>query len=774
VDQALTVGDCSFFAQDSGGLTLVCEPNARLRIDVIQPSLLRVRLTETATFAEAALCRYGFVRDDWPATPFRLVESDTALTLSTEALQVRVERSPCRLAFEDATGRGLTRECREPGRRLSPGFRAQFELAEGEHLVGLGDQTRERIEHRGHSADMWIENVTSYAPVPFLMSSRGYGILVNTTWRHRFDVGETRDDTLTFEGARGGLDYYVFVGDSFREILDLYTQLTGRATLPPLWSFGLWFISRTQADCKEFLDDCLNFRRAGMPCDAISLEPGWMSRNYDFSVDKDWHPERFPVPSYAQRGPTNFLDAARRLGFKPGLWLCNDYDLTWEEGRRLDAAHAAADGAQASADGHEVDEHLRHGVRMDKLTKPAEPWFKHLKKFVDQGVEYFKQDGANQVLPHPDRKWANGMDDEELHNLYPLLYSRQMHQGFRDYTGRRATGFTPCGWTGFQRWTGTWSGDTGGGPGPLCASLNLSLCGHVYSTCDMEVNTKQGIHFGFLQPWAQVNSWNYWRHPWLLGDELKPVFMDYARLRYRLLPYLYSAGHEAYRTGMPILRAMPLDFPDDERSYTLTTQYMLGPGLLVGAFREEIHLPAGQWLDYWTGERHVGPKDFAPEVPPNRGGPLFVRAGALIPLAPVMDYVGQKPWDPIVWEVYPGGNSTFALYEDDGTTYAYEDGEVAVTELACSESEGRIALDLRPRQGAYRGMLRDRSFLLTIHCVQPAEVVLNAKLLPERETEGELHGAVCGWAYDESCEVLWVKLPRNAGEGVRVEVQLAN
>ena len=302
------------------------------------------------------------------------------------------------------------------------------------------------------------------------------------------------------EGESGALDYYVLVGDSYREILDLYTQLTGRPALPPLWSFGLWFISRTQADCKEFLDDCLNFRREGMPCDALSLEPGWMASDYDFSTDKTWHPERFPIPAYAEYGPNNFLDAARRLGFKPGLWLCNDYDLSWEEERRLRAERTMADDAQASAEGHEVDERLQRGIRMDKLTKPDEPWFEHLKKFIDQGVEYFKQDGASQVLPHPDRKWANGMDDQEMHNLYPLLYSKQMHQGFREHTGRRATGFTPCGWVGFQRWTGTWAGDTGGGPEPLCASLNLSLCGHVYSTVDMEVQTKEGIHFGFLQP----------------------------------------------------------------------------------------------------------------------------------------------------------------------------------------------------------------------------------------------------------------------------------
>jgi len=767
----LLLGDCRCVASDARGVTLDCAPGLRLRLEAVHPAIIHLRLATPDDDSESALIRYGFYRRDWSPVPVEVTESADKVTLTTASVRVDITTAPCRLSFFTAAGDLLTREPREPGAGVGDGFTTQFTLAEGERIIGFGDQTRERLEHRGTVADMWIENVTSYVPIPFFMSDRGYGVVLNTTWRHRYDVGASSPDLLRVEGVGGPLDYYLLVGSDYRRLLELYTLLTGRAPLPPLWSFGLWFISRTQADCKEFLDDCLNFRREGIPCDAISLEPGWMAKNYDFSVDKTWHPDRFPIPSYAQLGPTNFLDAARRMGFKPGLWLCNDYDLSWEEERQVRRTGTGeADSTTVSADGHEVDEHLQHGVRLDKLTKPDEPWFEHLKKFIDQGVEYFKQDGANQVLPHPDRKWANGMDDAEMHNLYPLLYSKQMHQGFRDYTGRRPTSFTVAGWAGSQRWTGTWAGDTGGGPGPLAASLNLSVAGLVYTTCDMEVQTKAGIHFGFLQPWAQVNSWNYWRHPWLLGDELKPIFRDYARLRMQLLPYLYSTGHEAWRTGWPILRALPLDFPDDARAYEILTEYLLGPWLLVGAFTESCYLPAGTWIDFWTGECHEGPKEFQPSVPDSRGGPLFVRAGALLPLAPVMDYVGQKPWDPVTWDVYPQGETSFTLIEDDGITPDYEQGRLTETTLTCRETAAGIRLDLSPRTGSYPGMLRQRTFLFTIHCDRPEEVRVDGELLAHTETEGAFHAGESGWRYDAALGVLWIRLPESTGQAQQIAV----
>ena len=248
------------------------------------------------------------------------------------------------------------------------------------------------------------------------------------------------------------------------------------------------------------------------------------------------------------------------MGFKFELWLCNDYDLTYEEERRLNN-YKPVDSKKAlpgkSSDVVEIDEHLTKQANLnpvtgkeEQLSLKEEPWFEHLKKFVDQGVDFFKQDGSNQVLEHPGKIWGNGMSDAELHNLYPLFYSRQMYEGFKSYTNRRPVVFTPCGWTGFQAWSGTWTGDTGGRLATLGAMLNTSIVGHSWSTNDMEVTEKEGIHFGYLQPWSQINSWNYFRMPWVQGTELSAMHKFYAQLRSKLIPYLYSWAYLCHKNRM--------------------------------------------------------------------------------------------------------------------------------------------------------------------------------------------------------------------------------
>ena len=727
-----------------------------LCLDALTPAMVRVRRYAGAQPPpEPPLTRYGFLRRDWPPAPHTVEETADGAVLRTDQLTVTIADG--RLSLADAAGATLLSQSEPASGGEGRGFRLRFDLSADERLFGLGDQTRERLEHRGTKGQLWVRNVASYIPVPLLLSSAGWGLLFNTTWRLAYDLGADDPSSFSFEAAGGPLDCYLFVGPSLKQLLARYTELAGRPALPPRWGLGLFFICRTQADCREMLDDARTFRREGIPCDAIGLEPGWMSRNYDFSTEKQWHPERFPIPPYAPLGPHNFLNALGRMGYKPGLWLCNDYDLSFEEERAVAAAHpedACDEGA-----GFEQDEHGHWPIYADKLTKRDEPWFEHLKKFVDQGVCWFKQDGASQVNRHPDRLWGNGMGDDEMHNLYPLLYSRQMHQGFARHTGRRPFGFTVAGWAGFQAWTNTWTGDTGGGSAPLAACLNLSLSGHGMSTPDLEVTSAAGIHFGFLLPWTQLNSWNYFRHPWYQGDELRRCFRDYARLRYRLLPYLYSCCWQAHVSGEPVLRALPLEFPDDRACDNLLTQYLLGPSLLVGAYTDRIYLPAGEWHDVWTGQRHVGGDWLEPRLPAGRGGPLLARAGAIIPLGRAMDYVGHNPDDRLNVHCVLGPAGSFTLYEDDGATFAYEQGEYRVTPLRCEPRDGGWGLTVGPASGEFEGAPGRRRLRLRLHG------------LAEGPTAVEVDGQPAkGWQWDATRATLRVDAGWRGME--RVEVVL--
>ncbi|MDF2713383.1 MAG: xylS [Paenibacillus sp.] len=752
-----------------------------MRLQMVAPQTFRIRLAETEAFAEPALVRYGLVNDRPDSVEpmdrdgaYSVEETDAALTVRTERASLRIDLTDGSLVLLNRRGQVLTRHARSPWADKRKGFGAEFALAEQERFYGLGDESRERLQKRGHRSGMWVANVKRYAPIPFVMSSGGWGVMINTTWRHWIDIGQTAADRLRFWGREGELDYFLFAGDSLADLLHSYTDITGKPQLLPIWAYGLTFVCNQQANAREMIDDALNMRREGIPCDTIGLEPGWMEQFYDFTTSKNWHPERFFIPRHMQDGgPATFFGPLERMGFKLSLWLCCDYDVSWEEERACIRAaelaggeggagtganfaqpDAVADGmASLDADDYEQDVELQYPVYLDTITKQDEPWYEHLNRFVRQGVSAFKLDGARQVLDHPDRRWGNGMTDEEMHNLYPLLLAKQMHNGFREQTGRRPMIYTAGGFTGIQRFAATWAGDTGGGPKPLVSLLNHGLSGHVNTSCDMDVFSPAGIHFGFLQPWSQVNSWAYWRHPWLLGKELLDTFKMYAKMRYRLLPYIYSAAHVAARTGMPIIRAMPLAFPDDPRSDDLLNQYLFGDSLLVAAFTNEVHIPEGEWIDYWTRETYTGPCEVTCSIPPHAGGPLFVRAGSIIPLWPDMDYVGEKLVERLELHVYPRGVCEFTLYEDDGATFRYESGEVVETKMVCTATKEHIAVELGPRKGSYDGMVGNRSYDLVLHMEnKPSQVLLNGAALTEADSRQQDAGESV-WSESRSTSV---------------------
>lgn len=605
------------------------------------------------------------------------------------------------------------------------GWQIQATLREGEKLYGLGDINRTRLNRRGYRYRIWVVNVKSYMPIPFLMSSEGWAIAVNTTYEHFFDVGAAREDMLAITCRYAAPDFTLFTGKDLAELLCRYTSVTGRPLMLPRWAMGLTFVCNTQADAYQLVNDGLNFRREDIPCDILGLEPGWMETNYDETTEKKWHPERFYLPPYAPKGPHTFLGAVDRLKFKLSLWLCCNYDLTWFEEQQLKEAASAQTTFTAptpsendASDSEEAfvfedDEHFHNSERrMDTVTKPEEGWFEHLKKFVDQGVSAFKLDGAYQVLDHPDRLYGNGMNDAEAHNLYPLLLSKQMSLGFAEHTGRRPMIYSASGYTGIQQYAATWAGDTGGGFGPLVSMLNNGLCGHSNTSCDMEIFSTASIHFGFLQPWSQVNSWNYWRHPWLLEEEDKEIFRSYDKLRYSLFPYLYTTAAQAYETGMPMMRALPLLYPKDERVGNLLHEYMLGDALLVGVFLEEavraengvrtnLYLPEGTWYDFFTGQMYEGKQDIFYLPPKGKGGALFVKAGSAIPFVEPDKYIAEKVFDQITLRVWPdeAGCARGTLYEDDGITLDYINGACRKTTFRIQNGELSIE-----QTGSYEGM----------------------------------------------------------------------
>jgi len=744
-----------------------------LRVAPVAEHTFRCRVARDAKFVEPGLVRYGIVRNEWPDIAFSTEDHGGSIVVRTRQNALSIDRKDGCPALYDPDGRVLVKGASAPQSKPDGGFDVSFRLTKGERLFGLGDETRNRIQKRGRKTMLWAANCTCYLPVPVLMSSAGWALFLNCTWRNFFDVGCEDPDRLRIWADGGELDFYLIAGRDFAALIDRYTDIVGKPALLPLSAYGLTFTPngrpQTQnTDARSMLQDCVNLRRDDFPCDWIFLDPSWMAKDYDFSTEKDWDPLRFHIPYWLQDGthPGTFISAAADMGFKLNLWLCMDYDVSlYEEYKRTGhwPSPSRYEEFYKNVDAVFDDPHMSVSVsRMDKLTKPQEAWFEHLKKFVDQGVGGFFVDAACTVNEHPDRMWANGMNDEEMHNLYPVLVMKQMYEGFKEHTGRRPLHSHAPGYAGIAPFTATNAGDTGGNANEVICFLNNGFTGNSNVNGTASFWSAAEAHFSVFEPWINLSSYINWAHPSFLSSRMKPIARYYLRLRYALLPYIYSMAHVAHRTGLPVVRAMTLAYPDDPAWDDRLKQFLFGESLLVSTFSEEVHLPGGRWTDFWTGKVLEGPRRVVGGIPDDRGGHLFVKGGAILPCWPQMDHVGEKPVDTIDLHVYPFGDSAFRLYEDDGVSFAYEEEGLALTDLFCREEKSGVEIRIEPRRGRYEGMPETRSYSLHVHLASE----------PRRVTVNDCDTGPDDWRYDGDRGTLRVQVREDPARTEPVVVQM--
>ncbi len=548
-----------------------------------------------------------------------------------------------------------------------PVFGTRIILDKSERLYGLGEASQKRLSLRGYAYRNWVEyrGLNGFDPtfakweqteggIPFLMSTRGWALMMNTSWPTYFDLGAYKKSLAYIWGPFGRCDFYLFAGGTLRQNVNLYTQLTGRPLLLPLWGYGLWFDGNTLINQFAMLEDGHNFVQLHFPVDTYSLEPGWMAHNYDLSHRANWNLQKFYLPDWIQnqRKPTaiTFIGAMRRLGMRMGLWFdCND-DLTLEAERMV---------APAQRGGEPI---------------PARPhgWFHHLRKFEMEGIRAFKIDPNAIMLVHHGRKYFNGRRDLEMHNLTQSLLAQQMYEVAAEggpSAPRIMTQYSGF-YIGTQHWVANTMDDDAAGPETLCWMLNLGLTGNSNTTADMTPDQGAAVmQMAFFSGWTDIQSWCSSAEPWLYSHHVQAVFKYYDDLRHRLLPYIYSTAWHATQSGIPIMRPMPLMFPGSLECANLTRQNMVGRDFLVAVFTHRVYLPKGQWFNNWTGRSYTGGRWVTPTVPTDRGGPLFVRAGAIVPMWPVVQYVSHVPESRLFLAVWPHGTSHLRLYEADGTTY---------------------------------------------------------------------------------------------------------
>lgn len=738
-------------------------------VEACSESIFRIKVSPRKDFTESLMERYELIKTDWSEVKTDISDKGGVWTLKTPEYSLAINKKTGVMTVKDAKGGKVIREVRflpekeglcgemrsfinekyadlkvadngggiigddngkfgEVDKHEIPAADAvsilSFSMEDGERFYGGGSTSRDHIQHRGEFLRMWTTYQQTEIPMPFMMSSRGWGVYNNSTRKSFFDIGNQQKSKFNIINTFDEADFYLMMGKDMPAILNEYTLVTGRTYVLPKWAYGLCFGPNMREEQFDILNDAVRFRQFDVPCDVFWLEPQWMEKRYDFSTKKKWNYDRFsPEPYWLQdQYPKTmhnrlFIGKLRSMGFHLGLWLCEEYDLSIQEEDII----AERTGGKLSGQEH---------------------WMDHLTVFMDQGVEGFKLDPARTIDNHTNWEYYNGRTDKEMHNLNQVLLPKQMRELGRKYNGKRTWHHYCGGWSGTQRWTASTSGDNGGGKTALYDQLNLGMSGFLNTSCDvMSVPRElemQGLHFGLFLPWVQINSWFSMMHPFYYAKEEQDIYRFYVKLRYSLAPYIYSMALEAAQNGMPIVRSMPLCFPEDRNCDDMTYQYMFGDNFCVGIFTNEIYLPKGTWTDAWSGEKIVSKGEtFTREYPSDRAGLLFIREGAIIPTQPDVEYLGARPFDRVILKVYPHGDSAYTMLDDDGESYEYENGGIASTLFESHERDGGVEVVVNPVQGSFKGMPSEREYSFRIQRdSRPASVSLNG-------------AAVQDWTYED-------------------------
>jgi alpha-D-xyloside xylohydrolase len=685
------------------GIELSCVTEAlaaaRVALSAVAPRVVRVRTTAGPL---AAPKRFSYVVGRPEPGSSSVEQGENRVSLSVSHLVVEATLDPWQLTFRTRDGRLLTHQVHDDtnfaGQRFGPrpGFEVESRphdparrvhsvvetllLDPEDHFYGGGERFG-RLDLVGRSVRIWNRNPygarseLAYKNLPVIVGSRGYGLFADVPTAVDFHLGTHSNRAYTLQADGDELDYYLIAGTP-KEIVTAYTELTGRPAVPPEWAFGLWastcFVQFTEA---SVLEVARRLRSEGIPCDVFHLDSFWQ-RAFMW-CDFEWDTARIP-------DPRRLLAELHREGFHNCLWI-NPYVSLQSALYKEGAAHGYFLRRPDGTVYHPIvwSQRTERGMGLCAIvdfTNPAAAgWYRaKLTEQLELGADSFKPDFAEEIPA--DAVFANGLTGAEMHNPYPLLFQKEVFDATRARADR-VVAWSRSAAPGVQRYPGHWSGD------PECTFLDLantlrgglaaSLSGLAYWGHDMggfwgDPTPELFVRWsqcGFLSALSRFHGATP-REPWRYGDEALRIFRRYARLRSRLVPYLVSYGWQASVDGVPLMRPMVMEFPDDPAGYAFDLQYCLGRELLVSpVVRADgmvtTYLPRGTWTDWWTGAVHEGPTTIRRQVPLEEL-PLYVRDESLVVLGPERSHVGERPADPLTVEAFVTNEAVFTLRGDAG------------------------------------------------------------------------------------------------------------
>jgi alpha-glucosidase len=777
-----------------GKIFLFHSEQGTLAITALSDDVIRVHFTRVKSLGRDH--SYAVVHPDLDTASAKVkIDSDFS-TLATASHKVTVQQSPLRISFANSAGEVLDVDDSQRGTSISGdgAFRVAKQLSDDEHIYGLGEKNG-RLDKRGwklggYDYVMWNSDTYSYdgstdpiyVSVPFYMvvkNGRAHGIFLDNTYRSFFDIGRERQDLLTFGADGGDLDYYFINGPDPKKVIERYTQLTGRMPLPPLWSLGYnqcRYSYYPEARVRLLAD---TFRVKQIPADVIWLDIHYQDNYKPFT----WDHERFPDPK-------KMISDLRAQGFHlvtivdPHPKVEKGY-APYDEGIAGNYFVKNPDGSvyEAPVWPSQAEKNPGPSVFPD-FTKPAarQWWGSLYKSFLDMGVAGIWNDMDEPAIfnvPSGTMPLDVVFDNDgrptthrEIHNVYGQLMSRATFEGLsRLRPNERPFVLTRASFAGGQRYAALWPGDNTSDWSSLRQSvstlLGLGVSGFPFVGCDIggfvgapsgALYTRwlqAGVFFPFMRSHTTFDSPD--KEPWSFGYRFEAINKRAIELRYELLPYIYNTMKQASQNGVPALRPLFLEFPDDEKVAGTDDEFLFGDDLLVapvlqeGQTERDVYLPKGDWFDYWTGQKYDGAQTV--HLPVTLDSiPMFVRGGGFIFRQPVIQSTSQMAGNSLRVLIAPANESESSLYEDNGETLDYRQGDFMKRSFHQVRNDDEIKVDVSAPEGTYRPAARD--FVLQTWSgrapknisLQIGDAKTNKISLPHLETDA-LAKSQRGWTF---------------------------
>ncbi|MGH9586553.1 MAG: glycoside hydrolase family 31 protein [Acidobacteriaceae bacterium] len=707
-----------------------------LRIEPCRNDMVRVTYYPGTTLPD--LSNPFLLKNSCDATSFKVEQGEKDIKVLTDDLVVAVSKSSGAVSFHDSNGNTLLSESDWPSpRKIEPtvtdGLHTErasvwFALTPQERLYGLGQHQDGVLNQRNLELELTQDNTN--ISIPFFLSSKGYGIFWNngsaTHWNNRFQPVVSISSAVS-----QAVDYFFLYGPNFDRIIQDYRHLTGRAPLFSRWAYGYWQSKLAYNSQAEIVGVAEKYRRLRIPIDNIVLDAGWETKFGSRFFNKNF-PDPAAMVQALHHDHVHIMVSIWPL-FQPGT-------ATFEQ--LLKKGLFVTPGEEALPP-------YFVGSRLYDAFNPAarEVYWQQVRDSLYKiGVDAYWMDSdepsdmydeeRTSMLAGAGTAIGNG---SRYQNLFPLMTTEAIYDGQRKATsGKRVFLLSRSAFAGMQRNSAAaWSGDIATNfqtlKREIPAGLNYSMTGLPYWTTDiggfLGGNTTDSAYQEVFVRWFQYGSFcpifrvhgtraNNQNELWSYGERAQNILTLYDRLRYRLLPYIYSLAARTTFDGYTPMRALAFDFRTDPKALDISNEFMFGPSILVapvteaGAKSREVYLPKGaNWFDFWTGAPAQGGQKIT-RATPLKIMPLYVRAGSIVPMGPELEYSNQHPDGAITLRIYPGADADFSLYNDDGTTYDYEKG--AWTKIALHWDDSKRTLTIGARKGTFAGMPTQRDFRIVL------------------------------------------------------------